>query len=134
MPQFTKDKVMALLNERPEHLSQASFEHLLTGIFHPSINGYLAYRINDRFSLAQKLKQLDFHIDLNYVPDNNQVMNGGVDIAEVNSKTLESNLHPNLYIIGEALDVDGECGGFNLHFAWASATYAAQAIAKKQAL
>ena len=34
--------------------------------------------------------------------------------------TLESNLYPGLYAVGEALDVDGACGGFNLHWAFTS--------------
>ena len=50
---------------------------------------------------------------------------GGYDLDEVNSKTMESKLHPNLYIIGEALDIDGFCGGFNLQNAWSTAYVAA---------
>ena len=56
------------------------------------------------------------------------VTRGGVDTKEVDSTTFMSKLVPNLYIIGEALDVDGECGGYNLTFAFASAYSAYKAI------
>ena len=56
------------------------------------------------------------------------VTRGGVCVDEVDRRTFASRLCPGLYIIGEALDVDGECGGYNLTFAFASAYAAAKAI------
>ncbi len=53
---------------------------------------------------------------------------GGVSTEEINLDTLESHLHPGLYMVGELLNVDGKSGGFNLHFAWASGFIAAHAI------
>lgn len=50
-----------------------------------------------------------------------QVTCGGLDTRDFNRETLESNLLPNVYAVGEVLDVDGDCGGYNLHWAWASA-------------
>ena len=47
-------------------------------------------------------------------------MLGGVNGNEVNGYTFESKVVKNLYICGEALDVCGDCGGFNLHFAFTS--------------
>ena len=41
---------------------------------------------------------------------------------------MESNLQKNIYFAGEVLDVDGICGGYNLHWAWASAYLAAKSI------
>lgn len=49
---------------------------------------------------------------------------GGVATAEVNPKTLESKLMPGLYFCGEVLDIDGEIGGYNLSWAWASGAVA----------
>ena len=57
---------------------------------------------------------------------------GGVKVSEINYNTFESNLCPGLFITGELLDVDGKSGGLNLHFAWASAFTAAQAIIKER--
>ena len=53
---------------------------------------------------------------------------GGVDTREIHPSTLEVRKIPGLFITGELLDVTGSLGGFNLHWAWASAYAAAQAL------
>ena len=53
---------------------------------------------------------------------------GGVSLSEISPKTMESKQHPGLYFIGEVLDVDGDTGGYNLQFAFASAAAAAKAV------
>ncbi len=50
-----------------------------------------------------------------------EVTAGGVDTDELSSKTMEAKKVPGLYFIGEVVDVTGELGGYNLHWAWASA-------------
>ena len=57
-----------------------------------------------------------------------QVTAGGMDTEEVDPVTMMSRRVPGLYLIGELLDVDGDCGGYNLHWAWASAHAAAKAV------
>jgi hypothetical protein len=54
---------------------------------------------------------------------------GGIDLDEINSKTMCAKKIPNLYCIGEVLNIDGFCGGFNLQNAWSTAFVAAEAIA-----
>lgn len=49
-----------------------------------------------------------------------QVCSGGVPLSEINLKTMESLKMKNLYFAGEILDCDGDCGGYNLSFAWIS--------------
>lgn len=49
-----------------------------------------------------------------------QVHRGGVSVRAVDDRTCEVRRVPGLYVVGEALDVDAACGGFNLHWAWAS--------------
>lgn len=49
---------------------------------------------------------------------NAQVTRGGVSLDEVSPENYEAKKYKNLYIIGEALDIDGDCGGYNLHFAF----------------
>jgi len=58
-----------------------------------------------------------------------QVTAGGIDSSGVDPLTLESRRVPGLYFAGEILDVDGDCGGFNLQWAWASGTVAGQTAA-----
>lgn len=60
--------------------------------------------------------------------DNAQVCAGGVDTAQV-SRDMESLLVPGLYFAGELLDVDGRCGGYNLHWAWCSGYLAGRSAA-----
>ena len=56
---------------------------------------------------------------------------GGIDLKEINPKTMELKKYPNLYCIGEALDIDGFCGGYNLQNAWSTAFIAAEEIVNK---
>lgn len=60
--------------------------------------------------------------------NNAQVTSGGINTSEVNSSTLESKIIDNLYFTGEILDVHGDCGGFNLQWAWSSAYTVATAL------
>lgn len=62
---------------------------------------------------------------------NAQVTAGGIDTREIDEETLESKLHKNLYFAGEILDVDGDCGGFNLQWAWSSGVIAGRSCAMK---
>jgi len=61
------------------------------------------------------------------------VSKGGVSLDDVNLKNLESKKHPNLYFIGEVLDVDGDTGGFNIQFAFSSGWVVSDDIKAKQA-
>ena len=56
---------------------------------------------------------------------------GGVSVKEVNPETMGSLLDPNLFFAGEILDVDGDCGGYNLQWAWSSGYLAGLSAAKK---
>ena len=60
-----------------------------------------------------------------------EVTAGGVDLREVDAKTLESNLCARLFFAGEVLDVDGRIGGFNFQWAWASGTVVGRVIARE---
>lgn len=62
---------------------------------------------------------------------NAQVTAGGVDTSCVNNLTMESTLIKNLFFCGEILDVDGDCGGFNLQWAWSSGFAAGESSAGK---
>ena len=55
-----------------------------------------------------------------------QICLGGVSLNEVNPKTFESLKQKGLYIVGELLDVNGDCGGYNLGFAWLSGILAGE--------
>ena len=60
-----------------------------------------------------------------------QVTAGGADCSQFNSDTMESKLVENLFCCGEALDVDGDCGGYNLQWAWSSGRTAGHTIGER---
>lgn len=77
------------------------------------------------------LKQFRFQIRETFGMERAQVSAGGVSLQEVDPDTMESALHENLFLMGELLDVDGKCGGYNLHMAWAGAEAAAREILRR---
>ncbi len=60
--------------------------------------------------------------------DNAEVTAGGIDTNKISSKTMESKICKNLYFVGEVLDITGDLGGYNLHWAFASGNAAAESI------
>ncbi len=95
--------------------------------FHPQLANYLNKNIKDKKELK--------HFRLNYLDKevsdfDAQVMVGGVKVEEL-TDSLESKLHKNLYIGGEIIDIDGNCGGYNLHFAVSCGSKIAKDILNK---
>lgn len=90
------------------------------------------HKINgkNRDKILNKLTNFEVTV-VGKVPDGEVVTCGGVDLKEINSKTMESKKHPNLYFCGEVLDIDGFCGGFNLQNCWSTGYIAAKSISNK---
>lgn len=65
-------------------------------------------------------------------PDGEVVTSGGVDLKEINPKTMESKITTGLYFCGEVLDIDGFCGGFNLQNCWSTAYVASEGLKQSQ--
>ena len=82
----------------------------------------------EKKSLVDMITCFDVNIVSSKSYDNSQVCTGGIDTREINPLTMESKLQKNLYIIGEILDVDGDCGGYNLGFAWLSGIIAGRSV------
>ena len=79
--------------------------------------------------LAERAKDFCFQVagDLGF--DQAQVTAGGIRTREFDPQTLESRICPGLYACGEVLDVDGDCGGYNLQWAWSSGWVAGKSAA-----
>ena len=74
----------------------------------------------ERKTLVNLLKNLEFTLK-NFRPIEEAIItSGGVNIKEINSKTMESKLVKGLYFAGEIIDVDAYTGGFNLQIAWST--------------
>lgn len=86
----------------------------------------------------EKLMSLLFHCPLEitraYGYQKAEVTAGGVDLAEVSRRSLESKKQPGLFFAGEILDVDGRIGGFNFQWAWSSGVVAGLGVAEKTAV
>ena len=80
--------------------------------------------------MIENLKRFVFEItDFNM--DLSKVTVGGVDLENVNPKTMESTLIPNLYFAGEVLDLHGPTGGYNLKIAFSTGYLAGLSASKK---
>lgn len=80
-------------------------------------------------TLSFTLKNLKFSIEDTKGFENAEVAGGGVDTSLIDEKTLSSKLVDGLFFSGEVLDITGDCGGFNLHWAWASGHLAGKSLA-----
>ena len=85
----------------------------------------------DAAVIAHTAKNFTLEVNGTLGFDYAQVTRGGIDMSDVNDD-LESALCPGLFFAGEVLDVDGDCGGYNLTWAFASAARVAEAIAGRQ--
>lgn len=88
----------------------------------------------DLEKLAGAIKGLALNVSGTLSFDNAQVTSGGIPLTEIVPETMASRITDNLYIMGEMLDCDGECGGYNLGWAWICALRAADSINKELSL
>lgn len=118
-------------------LNPISNKSFLSGIFTKEVTEYIRknsgvknpyiYSPSELKKLALYIKNIEFTYKESYSFNDSQVTIGGVSIKNVN-ENLESNLEKNIFLIGEVLNVDGLCGGYNLMFAFASAHKVAKTI------
>ncbi len=70
--------------------------------------------------LCEAIKSFTLEVQGTMSWNNAQVTAGGIDTDDINPETMESKLCEGLYLTGELLDIDGDCGGYNLQWAWTS--------------
>lgn len=113
-------KPKLILNLLPDISKEELEQYGLEGFFHEKIVSVFKEKNIDPQHLEVKI--------IETMPiDKAQVCHGGVSLKEVDD-TLQLRKYPGIYVCGEALDVDGDCGGYNLHFAFASGVHVAKAI------
>ncbi|MBR6668570.1 MAG: aminoacetone oxidase family FAD-binding enzyme [Clostridia bacterium] len=131
----TRAELFAELLHRRNNWRQRSLNELLTGLCVPKLGQaiFKAAGIANAIhatcgDLTQKMLNTlaeaaaDFALEIRGVKgfESAQVTVGGVSVQEFDTETLESKLAPGIHAAGEVLDVDGDCGGFNLMFAFGS--------------
>lgn len=134
MKKFDYNELYDILKRRKEILGHLSMEQYFNGMINKKLGQFLAKisgieklskPINtlsdgEIRSLCNVLKKYRVNVLETTGFKNAQVTAGGVPLDEINTETLESKKVKGLYFAGEVLDVYGECGGYNLQWAWAS--------------
>jgi predicted Rossmann fold flavoprotein len=134
MPELDLTELEEFLSNRLSLCKIAT--NFFTGLFHKNLAANVIAKAgiqdtikqNDVKRLAEAINDFDVPIVSGVDFSLAQVACGGLVTELFNSETMESKLIDGLYAVGEALDVDGECGGYNLHWAWASGLAAANSI------
>lgn len=132
MPMYTQEQLSKLFNERKKLFVNRSMHSFMNGILKDKLNSFFLYtgRISEE-QLVETVSEEQFNklikiiktfsVKINGSKDfrQSQVTAGGVPLNQL-TDTLESIYHKNMYFTGEVLNADGICGGYNLHFAWAT--------------
>ncbi len=133
-PQFSKVDLYDLLSLRFNKIGYKSMEDGMVGFINKKLITVVLMeagfddlnkkcgKLNKKeiYKIIDILKEWKFEVTGHNTWQQAQSTAGGVDMSEVNPKTLESAKVKGLYLTGEILDVDGDCGGFNLQWAWSS--------------
>ena len=141
MNEYTFANVCDMLNYRASVLRERTLEEYLTGMLNKRVgqavlkvcglklsDSVATLKSSDIKQIASVIKGMKFKVIGTTGFDNSQVTAGGLDTTQFNPQTMESKKESGLYCIGEILDIDGDCGGFNLQWAWSSAFCASNAI------
>ncbi len=134
MKKFDYNELYELLRKRKKIMAHLTMENYFNGMINKKLGQFLSkmsgieklskpvkdLNDNEIRKLCTSLKKYRINILETTGFKNAQVTAGGISLDEVNTDTLESKIVKGLYFSGEVLDVYGECGGFNLQWAWAS--------------
>ena len=141
---LSHEEVVSLLQSRKKAMPHQAMENFLTGILHNRLGRTLlryagfgftepisSLKSSDIKRIAHAIQDFSLSVVGTMGFDAAQVTAGGIRTEEFNPHTMESLLMPGLFAAGEVLDIDGDCGGYNLQWAWASGYLAGKAAARK---
>ena len=141
LPDMSGDEVRGEITRRTKRDTSAPASDIFIGMFHKNIGlallkksgikpSELCSEISDKeiSRLSDTVSDLRFRCEINRDFNKAQVTAGGIRLSEISPDTFESKKHKGLYITGEALDIDGDCGGYNLQFAFASGMCAGESL------
>ncbi len=131
LPDWSENELYSALKRRTN--TSLSVQELLTGILHNRLGRVLTQAVGlnmngyckdlsdaELLAVCTAVKAFEINLTEPMGMDCAQVTAGGVLTDGFDSKTMESKLVPGLYACGEVLDIDGDCGGYNLQWAWSS--------------
>ena len=141
MWEYSFAQVCDILSFRATALRARNLDEFLTGMLNKRVgqavikmcglklsDSVASLKNADIKQIASVIKGMKFKLTGTTGFENSQVTAGGLDTTQFSPKTMESKRERGLYCIGEILDIDGDCGGFNLQWAWSSAFCASNAI------
>jgi predicted Rossmann fold flavoprotein len=143
VPGLSHEDVERLWMDRTRDRPLASIATALVGLIPASLAAGLLRRVaiegsttlaelrrDDRRRLVRALTEWPLPIAGSRGYNFAEATAGGIDLREIDPKTMESRKCPGLYLVGEVLDVDGRIGGFNFQWAWSSAAVAAAGLTR----
>lgn len=142
--ELSKEELLLMLQQRSKQNPDKNTEELMVGLLNHKLSYIILKEAKlDVYKKAKQLSKQDFDEIIRYIKEfklqinatnsfeNAQVCAGGVNTCEINDTTLESKCSKNLYLVGELIDVDGTCGGYNLQWAWSTGYLAGTTAGKK---
>lgn len=134
----TVQECIGFIDKRNKAMKNRTISELLEGIINYKLLNVLLKNLKnkqwnevsakDKEKIAESLVELKVNIIGTNSFDKSQVCSGGIPLKEIDVNTMESKLVNGLYIIGELLDCDGDCGGYNLTWAWITGIIAGEEI------
>lgn len=138
MPEYSLEELIKILYELANMNSSFNLIQILNGLINEKLANAVLEKCNLKKNdditnkninlIACTLKSFKLTVKQKKGFDFAQVTMGGVDTNEINSETMESKIVSGLYFVGEIIDIDGRCGGYNLQFAWSSGAIAGRNI------
>lgn len=143
MPDVDYSRLFDTLKERAVMLKTRKLEEFFTGMLNKRLGQVIiktcGLKLADTVStlneksikaITSKIKSFTFKVTGTTGFINSQATAGGLSTPLFDSRTMMSKIHNGLFAAGEILDIDGDCGGFNLQWAWSSSMCAADGICK----
>ncbi len=129
-PDLSRDEILNLLTARRAYNPSVKTEEILIGIMNEKLAKVIAENSKSDADIADRAKDFTLVATGTDSYKDAQVTHGGVGSDSLIPHSLQAQNVPGLFICGELLNVDGLCGGYNLHFAWGSGILAAKEAAE----
>ncbi|MDX1809030.1 MAG: NAD(P)/FAD-dependent oxidoreductase [Sulfurospirillaceae bacterium] len=130
IPEYSKEQLKNILIKRKKFSNKKSLEIWLDGFINSKLAKFIAkdfpvkkaddLNTKDIVRLVYLFKNMKLKVTGTRGFKSAEVTAGGINTDEINAQTMESKFQKGLFFSGEVLDIDGDCGGYNLHWAWAS--------------
>ncbi len=141
LPQVKYEDMVSYLDNKARNMKDITVYAFLSRIFNEKIVNYLLkvssvkdikiynkLSLEEKINIAKNISKLKFNITGGGDYTTAEVTTGGISLLELDLNTFEAKRQKGLFFIGECVDVDGDCGGYNLGFAWISGILAGSFI------